>query len=189
MYAGLYHQQMDIAQHEIDEAVLDGARPTTGRSEASGALARDAAIGFMTAPSASVVITNYNYARYLRESIDSALSQTLDNVEVIVVDDGSTDESRSIIDSYGEAIRPVLKENGGQTSAINAGVRHAAGDFVVCLDADDTLSSTTLADAAERFDPTVSRVFWLLWKSTPMAHELEGFSRAGVILWTATCAT
>jgi hypothetical protein len=118
-------------------------------------------------PSASVVITNYNYATYLRESIESALAQTLEGVEVVVVDDGSTDDSRSIIDSYGDRVKPVLKANGGQTSAINAGVRAASGQFVVCLDADDTVAPTALADAAGLFDGEVTRVFWRLREVGP----------------------
>jgi len=118
----------------------------------------------MTEPTASVVITNHNYALFLREAIDSALAQTLNGVEVIVVDDGSTDESRSVIESYGDAIRPVLKDNGGQTSAMNAGVELARGRFVVFLDADDTVSPEALERAAKLFDHGVARVFWRLWE-------------------------
>jgi len=61
------------------------------------------------------IINNYNYGRFLKEAIDSGLNQTY-HVEVIVVDDGSTDNSQEIITSYGNRIIPVLKKNGGHFS-------------------------------------------------------------------------
>ena len=69
----------------------------------------------------SIIVNNYNYQRFLTEAIDSALKQTYCNTEVIVVDDGSTDGSLEIIASYGRRIIPLLKGNGGQNSALNAG--------------------------------------------------------------------
>src|SRR4051795_10336845 len=88
---------------------------------------------------ASIVINNYNYGRFLRESIQSALAQTHPNCEVIVVDDGSTDDSREIITSYGQRVKPIFKENAGQGSTFNAGFPVSSGDFVCFLDSDDTL--------------------------------------------------
>jgi len=78
-------------------------------------------------PLVSIIINNYNYARFLRDAIDSALNQTYDRTETIVVDDGSTDNSREIIAGYGDRIIPVLKENGGQNSAFDAGFAASAG--------------------------------------------------------------
>ena len=72
----------------------------------------------------TVLINNHNYARYLREATDSALEQTYPRTEVVVVDDGSTDESTEVIRSYGDRIVPVFKSNGGQASAFNAGFAH-----------------------------------------------------------------
>jgi len=69
----------------------------------------------------TILINNYNYGRFLRQAIDSALNQTHANVDVLVVDDGSTDESRDVIDSYGDRIRSIFKENGGQASTFKAG--------------------------------------------------------------------
>ena len=97
-------------------------------------------------PPVSIVITNYNYGRYLRAAIDSALAQTYPEIEVIVVDDGSTDGSREIIASYEKRILPVIKANGGQGSALNAGFAASRGEIVIFLDADDEL----LADAVEQ---------------------------------------
>lgn len=91
----------------------------------------------MDGPLVSVVINNYNYGRFLSEAIDSAINQTYPGVEVIVVDDGSTDNSRDVIASYGDRIVPVLKKNGGQASAFNAGFAVSRGDIICFLDSDD----------------------------------------------------
>jgi glycosyltransferase involved in cell wall biosynthesis len=85
----------------------------------------------------SILINNYNYGRFLNEAVDSALNQTYQNIEVVVVDDGSTDGSRDIIRSYGGRIIPVLKENGGQASAFNAGISASQGEVICMLDSDD----------------------------------------------------
>ncbi|MCP2730930.1 glycosyltransferase family 2 protein [Limnofasciculus baicalensis] len=85
----------------------------------------------------SIIINNYNYGRFLPEAIESALAQTYPNIEIIVVDDGSTDESHEVIRSYEEKIIPVLKENGGQASAFNAGFQASKGQIICFLDADD----------------------------------------------------
>lgn len=94
------------------------------------------------APLVSIVVNNYNYARFLPAAIDSALSQDHDPLEVVVVDDGSTDGSREIIARYGDRIRPVFKENGGHASALNAGFQQSSGEIVMFLDADDLLEPT-----------------------------------------------
>jgi glycosyltransferase involved in cell wall biosynthesis len=88
-------------------------------------------------PLVSILINNYNYGRFLRDAIDSALDQTYPNVEVIVVDDGSADNSREIIATYGNRIVPVLKDNGGQASAFNAGFAASKGAWIHLLDSDD----------------------------------------------------
>ncbi len=90
-------------------------------------------------PFVSIIITSYNYEKFLQDAIESALNQSYRNVEVIIVDDGSTDNSRKIIASYADRVIPILKENGGQGSAFNAGFRASRGDIVIFLDSDDTL--------------------------------------------------
>jgi glycosyltransferase involved in cell wall biosynthesis len=87
----------------------------------------------------SIIINNFNYSNYIGTCIESALNQTYENVEIIVADDGSTDNSRAIIESYGSSIIPVFKVNGGQASALNAGYKKIHGDLVLFLDADDIL--------------------------------------------------
>ena len=86
----------------------------------------------------SVLINNYNYGRFLAACIDSVLAQDYPDFEIIVVDDGSTDNSRDVIASYGTRILAVLKENGGQASSFNAGFAASSGEIVCLLDADDT---------------------------------------------------
>src|SRR5437879_7689558 len=100
---------------------------------------------------ASIIINNDNYDVFLREAVDSALNQTYLNTEVIVVDDGSTDRSREIIASYGDQIIPVLKGNGGQASAFNAGFAASRGEVVFFLDSDDILLPTAVKNATKLF--------------------------------------
>ena len=98
---------------------------------------------------ATVVIVNYNYDKFVVDAIDSALAQTYEPLEVIVVDDGSTDDSRRVIAAYGDQIRTVFKKNGGQGSAYNAGWLAARGHFVLFLDSDDVLAPDAMAKAAK----------------------------------------
>src|SRR5918997_1546606 len=105
----------------------------------------------MNRPLVSILINNFNYGRFLAEAIDSALAQTYSPVEVVVVDDGSTDNSREIIASYGDRIRSVLKPNGGQGSTFNAGWAAAKGDVICFLDADDAFTPDKVARVVEVF--------------------------------------
>jgi len=85
----------------------------------------------------SVIISNYNYADFLSTCIDSVLAQSEPVDEIIVVDDGSTDNSHEVIQSYGGGIILIFQNNGGQAAAINAGFAKATGDIICLLDADD----------------------------------------------------
>ena len=112
---------------------------------------------------ASVIIDNYNYGRFLRDAIDSALNQTWSSTQVIVVDDGSQDDSRDVIARFGDRVEAILKDNGGQASAFNAGFVRSRGDVVLFLDADDMLEPTAVARAMPLFaDPDVVKVHWSL---------------------------
>jgi glycosyltransferase involved in cell wall biosynthesis len=102
-------------------------------------------------PLVSIVITNYNYARYLREAVDSAVNQTYTNTEVIVVDDGSTDDSRRLIESYTDKIIPVYKQNGGQASAFNKGFAVSKGEILCLLDADDVFLPQKVEESVQAF--------------------------------------
>jgi hypothetical protein len=107
-----------------------------------------------------VVITNHNYARFLPEAIESACAQTYPGVHVVVVDDGSTDESRQVLGRYGDRVEVVLKEQGGQASALNAGLERCRGEVLLVLDADDRLRPEAAARVAAAFAdaPQLSKV-------------------------------
>jgi glycosyltransferase involved in cell wall biosynthesis len=107
-----------------------------------------------------IVVNNYNYARFVGDAIISALDQNPDLAEVIVVDDGSTDNSCDIINGFADRATTIFKHNCGQASAFNAGFERAVGEWVIFLDADDIL----LEDCAERLaaaaEPGVSKIAW-----------------------------
>jgi glycosyltransferase involved in cell wall biosynthesis len=111
----------------------------------------------------SIIINNFNYRRFLAQSIDSALSQTDQPVEMIVVDDGSTDGSGELIKGYGNKIKAILKGNGGQASAMNAGFLESTGDVVIFLDSDDVLLPDAVPIAKRQFSDGVVKVHWPLW--------------------------
>jgi glycosyltransferase involved in cell wall biosynthesis len=85
----------------------------------------------------SIIIDNYNYGRFVADAINSALTQTYRNCEVIVVDDGSQDDSREVIAGFGDRVKAIFKRNGGQASAFNAALAKCSGDVICFLDADD----------------------------------------------------
>lgn len=113
-------------------------------------------------PTVSIIINNYNYGRYLAESIESALAQSYPGVEVVVVDDGSTDDSREIIARFGDRIRPVLRENGGQAAALNSGFEVSTGEVIFFLDSDDLLHPDAVAEVMKVWRPGVVKVQFLL---------------------------
>jgi hypothetical protein len=113
---------------------------------------------------ASIVVVNHNYGRFLGEAIDSALAQRGAAVEVIVVDDGSTDGSRDLLAAYARRVRVVLQPNRGQAAAFNAGLAATEGDIVLYLDADDVLDPQVASWAAAVFErnPAAARVVFRL---------------------------
>lgn len=112
--------------------------------------------------SVSVITTVFNGAAYLRASIDSVLAQTLPPLELIVVDDGSVDETPAILASYGDAIRMKRQQpNGGQSAAMVAGIAMARGDMLAFNDADDLWAprKNELQVRALEADTTLDAVF------------------------------
>ena len=104
-------------------------------------------------PLISVIIPCYNYGRFLAEAVNSALCQQKDGVTVaiIVVDDGSTDDTATVAQGFGQAIRYIYQEHQGVSAARNVGIRAAKGDFLVYLDADDLLTANTLSSQLDVF--------------------------------------
>ena len=100
----------------------------------------------MFSPFVSLIVNNYNYGRFVSDAIGSALCQTYDRLEVIVVDDGSTDNSKAVIEAYDKQIITVFKSNEGQASAFNTGFARSSGEIICFLDADDLF----LPDKVER---------------------------------------
>jgi glycosyltransferase involved in cell wall biosynthesis len=97
-----------------------------------------------------VVIPCYNYGKYLAEAIESALEQTYRNIEVTVVDDGSTDNTLFIADRYARDIQIIHQENKGVCAARNKGIHKSDGEYVLCLDADDKLDPTCIERCFEQ---------------------------------------
>jgi O-antigen/teichoic acid export membrane protein/glycosyltransferase involved in cell wall biosynthesis len=112
---------------------------------ASAAVPVDVAAATPDTPLVSIVIPAYNAGRTVAESIDSALAQSYPLVEVVVVDDGSTDDTARILAGYGTRIRAVHQANCGLSAARNAGIAHARGDLIALMDADDVCTQQRIA--------------------------------------------
>lgn len=116
----------------------------------------------MPKPTISVVIDTFNYGQYVEQAIESAIAQDFpaDEREILVVDDGSTDDTVERIRKFGKAITYFRKPNGGQASAFNFGLRYARGKYIAFLDADD---------------------YWLPGKLTRTVKEFERNPDAGMV--------
>ncbi|MER8693885.1 glycosyltransferase [Mesorhizobium opportunistum] len=107
----------------------------------------------------SIIIPNYNYARFLERSIDSALEQDHDDVEVIVVDDASQDNSTVIMESYGDRILACpRRKNGGHAAAFNTGFAASSGRIILFLDADDYLYPGAVSRIVDTWDAATAQV-------------------------------
>ena len=116
-----------------------------------------------TRPLVSVYITNHNYGSYLKKAIQSVLNQTLKNFELIIIDDGSTDNSKKIINSYkkNNKIIKIFQKNRGLTVSNNLALRLSKGKYIMRLDADDWLDNNALevmSNTLER-SPNIGLVF------------------------------
>ncbi len=109
-------------------------------------------------PLVSIIIDTYNYGHFIEEAIESVLNQNFPykDMELIVVDDGSTDNTRVILAKYTDKIKYIYKENGGQASAFNMGFENTSGKVIAFLDADDYWHPDKLAYIAEEFEKSTS---------------------------------
>jgi glycosyltransferase involved in cell wall biosynthesis len=107
----------------------------------------------MEFPTVTVVVTTYNYGRFIEQAIDSVLAQEYpqEKIQIVVVDDGSTDDTAERVRKYGSRIDYFRKPNGGQASALNLGLARARGEIVALLDADDMFLPRKLACAVDAF--------------------------------------
>lgn len=132
---------------------------------------------FNSLPLVSVLITTYNYAAYLPRAIESVLIQTYPNVEVIVIDDGSTDDAASVITNY-ESVKYIYQENRGISAARNNGINRSKGEYVLFLDADDWLEPDAIENnlAVLIHHPTVAFIsgsYYLLRVATRLVDEVQ----------------
>lgn len=151
----------------------------------------------------SVVITCYNYAHYVGKAIDSVLSQSRAAEEIVVIDDGSTDNSWDIISAYGDKIRAIRKQNEGYKATINRGYSETRSAIVMFLDADDVLYPTALERVAQAWRPGLAKVQFDLdvidhedrrlgrrfcnFAVAPTAAEIgDQFARNGTYIWPVT---
>ncbi|MDY7226995.1 glycosyltransferase family 2 protein [Hyalangium rubrum] len=111
----------------------------------------------------SVVIPTYNRARLLPETLASVFAQEFTDFEVLVVDDGSTDDTQTVLARYGERVRVLSQRNQGQGVARNLGIQHATGEYVVFLDSDD---------------------LWFPWTLATYRHALDMYGRPAVVMGT-----
>jgi len=118
-------------------------------------------------PLVSIVIPVYNGSNYLREAIESALAQTYDNLEIIVVNDGSKDDTESIALSFGDKIRYFAKENGGTSTALNLGIANMRGDYFSWLSHDDLYYPNKISRAVEELSKLEN-------KDTIITSDLDG---------------
>ena len=110
----------------------------------------------------SIIIINHNYGNYLRNCIESCINQDTAPYEIIVVDDGSTDDSRSVIRQFETSVTAVFCENGGHVRAANTGFENSSGDVCIFLDADDFLYSNCLTQIHKLWTADASKVQYML---------------------------
>lgn len=123
----------------------------------------------------SITINNYNYGSFIKACIESALTQTYPDIEVIVVDDGSTDDSVLIAKSFADRIVLIEQANSGQGGAYNAGFARAKGEIVIFLDADDLLGMDVVRQVVVSFrDAAVAKVQWRLQLINDSGAKIDG---------------
>ena len=132
--------------------------------------------------SVSLIIATFNHARFLGAALDSALAQTLKGVEVIVVDDGSTDGTPAVLARYADRVRVIRQTNRGLAVARNTGLAAARGTYVSFLDADDVVLPTKLAEQVAQLEaaPTVGWTYCdVLIETVATGHEMRASERFG----------
>ena len=129
-------------------------------------------------PLVSIIIPVYNGSNYMREAIDSALAQTYKNIEIIVINDGSKDETEEIALSYGDKIRYFKKENGGVSSALNLGIKEMKGDYFSWLSHDDLYSPDKVEKQVEALSLSAQPMLVLCHENfiDKVGNEIVGYN-------------
>jgi glycosyltransferase involved in cell wall biosynthesis len=123
----------------------------------------------------SVIIPNYNYEKFVGAAIESALAIDWPDVEVIVVDDGSTDGSRAIIKGYAGRVTTIFQENASQSIACNNGFAQSKGDLILFLDSDDLVDPSIIREAVAVLRPGVSKVQFQMQTIDALGNSLGTF--------------
>jgi glycosyltransferase involved in cell wall biosynthesis len=136
--------------------------------------------GGMTAPPVSVIIPAFNAARWISQTLESVAAQTFEDLECVVVDDGSTDETADIVSRFGSPVRLIRQPNGGVARARNVGISNARGRYLAFLDADDAWLPSKLEQQIEifRHNPRLGLVY----------TSLKVVDAEGALLRILTCA-
>ncbi|MFO0697663.1 MAG: glycosyltransferase, partial [Nitrospira sp.] len=149
-------------------------------------------------PLVSVIIPCFNYGNYLREAIDSVLAQTFKDVEIIIVDDGSTDPyTQHVLDTLEKPNARIIRQNNqGVSAARNNGIREAQGKYICCLDADDVLTPTYLEKAVYILETKALDICYswvqlfgdedMLWKTAPF--NIEELTKWNIVSTSAVFA-
>lgn len=142
----------------------------------------DASAEAVSRPTVSVVIAAYNAERTIGSAISGALDQDHPEVEIVVVDDGSTDRTAAVCEGYGDLVRVIRQPNGGTAAARNAGIAAATGELITLCDADDILLTSHVSRAVEALRAsTIPRSFVssnaLVVSATGVLHNRQGLRR------------
>lgn len=130
-------------------------------------------------PKVSIVVPIYNVEKYLRECVDSILNQTLKNIEVILIDDGSPDGCGKIIDEYARTDKRVVavhQENSGYSKAVNRGIDMARGEYVGIIESDDFIDDDmyeSLYNNAKKNKTDVTKGLFYIYRTNPKAGESQ----------------
>ena len=130
-------------------------------------------------PKVTVYITNHNYGEYLVEAIESVLYQTYDNFELIIIDDGSTDNSRELLKKYQQFdnVRIIYQQNSGLTISNNIALKQATGEFIVRLDADDYFDKNALKILVNEFESEKIGLVFGDWYVVNQGGEILGIEK------------
>lgn len=137
----------------------------------------------------SIIIPIYNVEKYMRKSVDSVINQTEKDIEIILVDDGSTDSSGVLCDKYASQdnrIKVIHKENGGLSSARNAGIEEAASDYILLLDGDDYLKSDAVEILLSVADKYPSDIIQFMYREVSVDEKVSDLDVQGEIVQTTS---